>query len=279
MTTWQREVEAALGSRVVDATSVSGGDINDAYRVALADERVVFVKHGASAPPDLFAAEAHGLAYLRDAHAIAVPDTLAVGATWLALAWLDLRASPPPAALGRALAALHRATPPSFGLDRDNYLATIPQLNAPAPDAPTFYVERRLRPLARRAAALGRAPALDAALDRLLARGDRFGPPEPPARLHGDLWWGNVAALAGSGEPVVFDPAVYGGPREIDLAMLALFGGLPAALVDAYSELYPLAPDFRDRIPLYQLYPLLAHAVLFGGGYGARAAAILTSLG
>ncbi len=119
-------------------------------------------------------------------------------------------------------------------------------------------------------------PDVSAQLDALLARPDRFGPPEPPARLHGDLWWGNV--VAADGAPALIDPAVYGGHREVDLAMLALFGSLPEALVRAYDEVHPLAPGWRERRPLWQLYPLAAHAVLFGGGYGAQVARALDAL-
>jgi fructosamine-3-kinase len=150
----------------------------------------------------------------------------------------------------------------SFGLDAPNYLATLRQDNTAEPDWPTFYVERRLRPLCRQAGL-----RVDAELDRL--RGlDVFGPPEPPSRLHGDLWWGNVSSVGAT--PVIFDPAVYGGHREVDLAMLALFGSVPDALVAAYDEVYPLAGGWRDRVALYQLYPLAAHACLFGGGYAAQ---------
>jgi len=161
-------------------------------------------------------------------------------------------------------------SPASFGLDAPNYLATLPQDNTPEPDWPTFYVERRLRPLCTRAQ-LG----VDRALDRLRTL-DVFGPPEPPARLHGDLWWGNVAAT--DSEPVIIDPAVYGGHREIDLAMLALFGGLPDRFVDAYDETWPLASGWRERISVHQLYPLAAHACLFGGGYGSQVTTILRRL-
>jgi fructosamine-3-kinase len=120
-------------------------------------------------------------------------------------------------------------------------------------------------------------PDVDRALDALLARRDRFGPDEPPARLHGDLWWGNVLAVGGA--PAIIDPAVYGGHREVDLAMLALFGGVSPALVAAYEAVTPLAAGWRDRVALWQLYPLAAHAVLFGGGYGAQVARSLQRLG
>ena len=254
-------IAKALGSDIARVESVSGGDINDAYRVELVDKRVVFVKSHTRAPAGMFAAEARGLEWLRDGP-LRLPRVLAVADAWLALEWLDLAGRPDAAALGRGLAALHRMSPSTFGLDAPNYLATLPQDNTSEPDWPTFYVERRLRPLCRRAKL-----ALDRELD-VLREADVFGPPEPPARLHGDLWWGNVAAT--DREPVIMDPAVYGGHREIDLAMLALFGGLPDRLVDAYAEVWPLADGWRDRIPLYQLYPLAAHACLFGGGYGAQ---------
>ncbi len=283
------DIARALGSDVVDATGVSGGDINDAYRVTLADRRVVFVKCNAHAPSGMFASEARGLAWLGEAARAAgdrlsgyrtpemgsdpisplrVPGVLALGGDWLALEWLELTGRPSNAALGRGLARLHANGAPTFGLDHGNYLATLPQDNTPEPDWPTFYIERRLRPLCTRAH-LG----VDAELDQLRARPDRFGPAEPPSRLHGDLWWGNVSACAGA--PVVFDPAVYGGHREVDLAMLALFGGLPDGLVAAYAEIHPLEPDWRQRIALHQLYPLAAHACLFGGGYGAQVKATL----
>ena len=260
----RREIGAVLGSDITRVDSISGGDINDAYRVDLADGRRAFIKAHDDAPAGMFAAEADGLAWLREANApLRIPRVLAAGDDWLALEWLELAGRPDPSALGRGLAQLHRASPGRFGLDAPSFLATLPQDNTAEADWPTFYVERRLRPLCRRAQ-LG----VDRQLDQLRANVDAFGPTEPPARLHGDLWWGNVAAC--DGEPVIIDPAVYGGHREIDLAMLALFGGLPDRVVAAYDEVWPLADGWRDRIALHQLYPLAAHACLFGGGYGAQ---------
>jgi len=260
----RREIAAALGSDVRDMRPVAGGDINEAFRVELADRRTIFLKAQAQMLPGLFEAEAAGLDWLR-AGPLRVPRVLAHGAHWLALEWLELEGRPDPAALGRGLAQLHALGAPAFGLDRPSYLATLGQDNTAEADWPAFYVERRLRPLCTRAR-LG----LDRELDRLRERSALFGPAEPPARLHGDLWWGNVAACAGA--PMILDPAVYGGHREIDLAMLALFGGLPERLVAAYAEVAPLADGWRERIALHQLYPLAAHACLFGGGYGAQVA-------
>ncbi|HET7503375.1 MAG TPA: fructosamine kinase family protein [Kofleriaceae bacterium] len=281
--TWTGELSTILGARVVSIESVAGGDINDASRVRLADGRSVFIKSHEAPPEGMFAAEAVGLDWLR-AGPLRVPRVLAIGHDWLALEWLDLAGatrgksgrSSFGVALGRGLAALHRLGADGFGFSSDNFLATLPQANAPAPDWPTFYLERRLRPLAELGIAQGRMPDIRRGLDVLVARPDRFGPPEPPARLHGDLWWGNVRAAGG--QPVIIDPAVYGGHREIDLAMLALFGELPDDLVDAYREVWPLADGWRDRLRLHQLYPLAAHAVLFGGRYGDQVARTLDAL-
>jgi fructosamine-3-kinase len=282
---WKSELAEAVGARVAAAEPVVGGDINYAYRVRLDDKRVVFVKTHAQPPPDMFRAEAMGLDWLRagrpasqasleaiDMRALRVPEVVAAGDHFLALEWLETgaRGGDFDAALGRGLAVLHARGAPSFGLAGASYLGTLPQDNTPELDGPTFWIERRVRPLCDRARSRGAMPDIGARLDALLAKRDRFGPVEPPARLHGDLWWGNVIAVGPGGQPAIVDPAVYGGHREVDLAMLALFGGMSVTLLDAYSEVAPLADGWRDRVALWQLYPLAAHAVLFGGGYGAQ---------
>lgn len=274
---WQPALAAAIGARVVHAEPVTGGDINEAYRVRLDDGRVVFVKTHAQVPPDLFAAEARALDWLRPGP-LRVPGVVAVGPTFLALEWLDVARKGPgfEAAFGRGLALLHQLGAPGYGLDHATYLATLPQPAVAEPHLPTFWVEHRLRPVCARAHTAGHLPDVSGKLDALRARADRFGPAEPAARLHGDLWWGNVIAVAGA--PALVDPASYGGPREVDLAMLALFGEVSSALVDAYSEVWPLAPDWRTRIPLWQLYPLAVHATLFGGSYGAQVTRALDGL-
>jgi fructosamine-3-kinase len=225
----------------------------------------------------MFVAEARGLDWLRGT--LRVPAVIAVGDEYLALEWLEVepRDGSFDVALGRGLAELHARGAPSFGLAFPSYLATLPQDNTPSDDGPTFWIEQRVRPVCERARVLGHMPDVRARLDAVLARRDRFGPDESPARLHGDLWWGNVLAVAGA--PAIVDPAVYGGHREGDLAMLALFGGVSAALVAAYQEVAPLAPGWRERVALWQLYPLAVHAVLFGGGYGAQVATTLARLG
>ncbi|MGE0548342.1 MAG: fructosamine kinase family protein [Kofleriaceae bacterium] len=282
---WSAELAACVGSQVARAEPVAGGDINDGFRVWLVGRaHTLFVKTHSSPFPGMFHAEAAGLDWLR-AGPLRVPAVVAVATSWIALEWLELGAADQsPELLGRGLAGLHRlgqgptsrptrAIPSehAYGLDHDNVLATLPQHNTPTGDVVELWIERRLRPLCARAG-LG----VDRELDALGRARDRFGPIEPPARLHGDLWWGNVATCAG--EPVVFDPAVYAGPREVDLAMLALFGSIPDRLIGAYNEVWPLDREWRDRVGLWQLYPLAVHAALFGGGYGERVRRTLRSL-
>ena len=269
----EEAVAAALGAAVVRAQPIGGGSINDAFACELGDGRRVFVKSNRAPDPRMFPCEARGLAWLAEADALRVPRVLAVSADFLALEHLEPgRAADYEARLGRGLAALHRHGAPRFGHDEDNFLATLEQDNTPSDDWPSFYAERRLAPLVRRAIDDGHAPVAWAAdLDRLAARMPELaGPPEPPARLHGDLWSGNLHADP-AGAPVLIDPAIYGGHREIDLAMLRLFGGPGARFAAAYDEVYPRAPGHEERVLLYQLYPLLAHVCLFGGGYVGQA--------
>lgn len=251
--------------------------------MTLADGRELFVKHRAGgAAPGMYAAEAAGLAWLAEAGALRTPAVAAVGderpPRFLALELIP-RGRPAPGhdeALGRGLAALHRAGAPAFGLAADNFIGPLPQPNAPAGDWPGFYGGRRLEPMARAAVEAGSlGGGFLAGLERLRARlPDLCGPAEPPARLHGDLWGGNAMTDA-DGRPVLIDPAAYGGHREVDLAMMRLFGGFGAGTFAAYAEAHPLAEGHEDRVELYQLYPVLVHVVLFGGGYARSAERIL----
>lgn len=263
------EVAHAAGSSVITTRTVPGGDICQALRIDLLDMRSLFVKHRAAAPPGMFRSEAAGLDWLADAEAVRIPGVVAVGDEWLALEWVE-RGTPGEGtdeALGRGLARMHRAGADTFGAPWPGFIGTVAVPNDPRPDWPTFLAECRLLPLAR-AAHLERDD--QALLDRVLARlPDLVGPPEPPARLHGDLWSGNRMTDS-SGAPVLVDPASYGGHREVDLAMMLMFGGFSARVFDAYAEEYRLEPDWRERVELNQLIPLLVHAALFGGSYRSR---------
>ena len=270
-----RRAEELLGAAVVATAPVAGGDISTATRLRLNNGTTALMKTHAHAPDDFFLAEAHGLRWLAEAGGVQVPEVLAVDHECLILAWVEpgKNTSDSAAEFGRALATTHAAGAPTYGLDHDGYIGKLPLPNRPADTWAEFYAVRRLLPylkLARDRGAVtdGQAAGIEAVVRRLPG----LVPDEPPARLHGDLWNGNV--LWGfDGRVRVVDPAAHGGHRETDLAMLTLFGlpHLPRVL-DAYAEVSPLAPGWQDRQALHQLFPLLVHACLFGGGYGARAA-------
>lgn len=279
-------VEAAVGARIATTRPVSGGDINRAFAVALDDGRRLFVKSNGRAPAGMFAAEARGLAWLGEAGALRVPGVVASGQAFLAL---ELVVAAAPARdfderLGRGLASLHRFGAPRFGLDHDNYIGSLPQDNAAVAGAwSAFYRERRLEAQLRMAVDGRVASArMRRGFDRLFAAFDEdttalLGPAEPPARLHGDLWGGNLLCDE-TGAPCLCDPAVYGGHREIDLAMMRLFGGFGPRVFAAYAEAFPLAPGHEARVDVYQLYPLMVHVNLFGGSYVGQVESLLDRL-
>ena len=206
--------------------------------------------------------EAAGLRWLAAAGA-RVPEIVEESPTRLVLCRIDpgRLGADGEAELGRMLATVHRAGAPRFGSLPAPGPLFVGRCEVPSPEADdwnAYYMEHRLMPLAARAG-----------LSREVERVHVDAPTEPPARLHGDLWTGNVLADC-AGRPWLIDPAAYGGHREVDLAMLALFGTVPARTLAAYEEVAPLADGWRDRVELWQLFPLLVHAVLFGGGYVAQ---------
>ncbi len=278
---WRDELERALGGRVLRAEPVSGGDINEAFGVSLSDGRRVFVKAHRAAPDGMFEAEARGLAWLAEARALRTPRVLAVGDDFLALEFLESRAAAPDfdERLGQGLAALHRASAPSFGLDHDNFIGSLPQSNRRHGTWADFFREQRLAAQLELARKKRRASAaMERGFERLFGKlGELVGPSEPPARLHGDLWGGNLH-VGPEGEPCLIDPAVYGGHREIDLSMMRLFGGFSARVFSAYAEAFPLAPGHAERVQLYQLYPLMVHVNLFGGSYVSSVERALVAL-
>jgi len=221
-----------------------------------------FVKTGSAARADAFAAEADGLQALGRA-GLRVPKVVSHGVdgdeAFIVLEYLELQSKGDFAALGRMLAAAHRHTGPRFGWHRDNYIGSTPQQNGWCDDWGTFWRDRRLRPQLE----LARKNGFDLEEKNLLEL--LAGHQPPPCLLHGDLWRGN-AGFTPSG-PVVFDPAVYYGDREADLAMTELFGGFPREFYGAYNDALPLPREYETRKHLYNLYHLLNHLNLFGGGY------------
>jgi fructosamine-3-kinase len=259
-------------------TPVPGGSICQASRLTLDDGNSVFTKSlpdGTARPEGFFEAEAAGLAWLREAGAVPVPEVVAALPDLLALEWIDAGAPTEAAAeeLGGRLAVLHRAGAPAFGAGWRGYLGSLPMDNDPSDGPwPDWFAGTRLEPLLRLSADAGALDPADVAeVEGLLAAiGDLAGPAgaEPPARLHGDLWPGNVLWSAG-GSAYLIDPAAHGGHRETDLANLALFGGAPHLnrILDGYQDVWPLADGWRRRVPLHQLHLLLAHTTMFGRAY------------
>jgi len=269
---------AALGVAITSDQPVGGGDICRASRATLADGRTIFIKTRPGAPADFFRTEADGLRQLAAATArggAPVPEVLAVTDDALALEWIEPGRPTPAAAeeFGRALAATHQCTPAHFGGAGEGYLGSLRLPNHPADTWVELYRDQRVGPALREAVhrdAISPRDALDVA--QVLEHLEKLqGTEEPPALLHGDLWAGNVHWSA-AGPVHLIDPAVHGGHRETDLAMLALFGAphLDRVLA-AYDDAFPLVDGWPGRVALHQLHPVVVHAALFGGGYGPRA--------
>lgn len=277
---------AALGREVAakPESAVHGGSINECLRWQTA-RGPIFVKRAPVARLGLFEAEAEGIALLRQAGSLRVPEILSVGSTgdeaFLALEWLDL-VEPDAASeerFGEALAWQHRIRGPDYGLERDNFIGATPQPNRPMDDWVTFWRERRLLYQLDLAARNGHAGRLQDRGRRLAELMDMFFASYRPAvsLLHGDLWSGNRGALA-DGTPVVFDPAVYYGDREADIAMTCLFHGFGPRFYSAYAATWPLDQAAGTRRGLYNLYHVLNHLNLFGGSYRQKAEGLIDRL-
>lgn len=288
------DVYAAIRERLAQALhcavepkprrTVQGGCINESFRWE-SEAGPLFVKLAPAAQRPMLEAESEGLAELSRAGAVRVPRVRAVGAVegtaFLALEWIDL-AGPASAAgerLGEQLARLHRTVADRFGWHRDNTIGSTPQINTPCESWPVFFRDRRLRYQLDLAARNGYGGRLQERGAELLEHLDEwFEDHEPqPSLLHGDLWSGN-AAVDTSGMPVIFEPAVYYGDREADLAMTRLFGGFGAAFYSAYESAWPLPRTARRRVDLYNLYHILNHLNLFGGAYESQSEAMIERL-
>jgi len=277
---------SALGQPVKSARRLGGGDINEAWALELADGSRAFVKSRSDATADEYGAEAAGLEWLAEPRGLPVPEVLAVldepEARGLVLAWIEpgRLSADGEEELGRGLAAVHGAGADAFdalppGSPRRALRfggVELPLGSVPAGSPWSTHYAARLELLAGVALERDRVDSRCAdALTRVVERiAELAGPEEAPARVHGDLWSGNVQAGA-DGRPWLIDPAAHGAHRELDLAMLDLFGRVSARTLAAYEEVRPLATGRQERVGLWQLQPLLVHAILFGGSYGAAA--------
>ncbi len=275
------EEEAELSIR--SATRLSGGDINSAAKISTNSE-VLFLKWNRPDLADMFVKEARGLKLLREAGSgLRVPHVIACGGGeksvpgYLLLEYIepqrgDRNAS---AAFGRRLARLHACNEDHFGLSFDNYIGRLPQSNRMAESWSEFFPDSRIEPQLKMAIDQGRIDSsIQTHWDRLAGRLEEIFPECRPSLIHGDLWGGNYFFDADN-RAVLIDPAVYYGHPEMELSFTRMFGGFSDAFYDAYAGETRIEPGFSDRIPIYNLYPLLVHVNLFGGHYSRQAESLL----
>lgn len=277
-------ISAATGEvfTVESSQAVGGGCINQAYRLA-GDGGDYFVKLNDAGALDMFEAEAEGLAEMADANAIRVPRPVTTGvsggSSFIVMEYLDLGGRPDPARAGEQLAAMHQCRSDRFGWHRDNTIGSTPQINTREDDWIVFWRQHRLGFQLELAARRGIGRRAEGRGERLLTSFDPlFSDYRPePSLLHGDLWGGNAGA-DGHGNPVIFDPATYYGDRETDIAMTELFGGFGSGFRQGYDSIWPLDRGYGVRKTFYNLYHILNHYNLFGGGYGSQAEGMIDRL-
>ena len=281
----EQNISASIGKsfQLKKQSGIAGGDINQAYRISgiIDDDDVVtsfFIKLNQKSLLDMFVAEAAGLQEIERAQAILVPKVICSGVeenqSYLVLENLSFAGGHSHSAeqLGRQLAAMHKQTAPQFGWSRDNTIGSIKQINNWTGNWVDFWCDHRLGFQLNLAKQNGVGRSLYIKGEKLISEVENFFIDYQPeaSLLHGDLWSGNYAYLK-SGDPVIFDPAVYYGDREADIAMTELFGGFPAEFYTAYNEVWSLDKGYKQRKMLYNLYHILNHYNLFGGGYAMQA--------
>lgn len=290
MTSWQTisdHIAESTGKpfRLRKRQDVGGGCINTAHRIEADDGRRLFIKLNQARLLPMFEAEAEGLQAMLDTKTLLIPTPVCHGTAgsqaYLVMEHLDIGPGNAQTAttLGRQLAAMHRAQQPHFGWHRDNTIGSTPQPNSPSNDWIGFWRDQRLGFQLELAAGKGYQGRLQRQGARLMAQLDQLldGHRPTPSLLHGDLWSGNYGSIA-DGRPVIFDPACYYGDREADLAMTELFGGFPTDFYQAYRQAWPLDQGYPRRRTLYNLYHILNHLNLFGGGYGTQAERMIDAL-
>jgi fructosamine-3-kinase len=281
----QRKLEELKGSKIVDAVSLSGGCISNAYRITFADKGVYLLKLNEHDQGDMFIKEGHGLQELKKPGAIRVPEVVACDSDFILLEFINSAAKKKNffEEFGRRFALLHKHTSNEFGFYENNYIGSTPQLNLP--DNKTrnnwvsFYFTNRLLFQFRLLEKNGYADSairdafgkLEKKIDLIITESD-----SPPSLLHGDLWSGNYMSDE-NGDACLIDPAVYYGHREADLAMTKLFGGFPSAFYNSYNEDFPLPDGWQERENIYMLCHVMNHLNLFGGGYYSHTLSLIRS--
>lgn len=266
---------------ITELRPLSGGDINEVFQLKTNVGNFCIKKNSRSLYPHMFSKEARGLEELREKTLFSIPEVLGttndMDAHYLIVSFIETgpKSSSFWEKFGHYLAAMHHVSKPKFGWIENNYIGTLHQSNTQHDRWSEFYAHERILPQLK---AAFDSSKIDRNIlyqgEQLCLRLDSLFPEEPPALLHGDLWSGNYMTDS-AGLPALIDPAVYYGHREMDLGMMLLFGGFPEPVFHHYQDVYPLSPQWRERIPLTQLYPLLVHVNLFGGSYMKRVVPIL----
>lgn len=279
----QSHLQKALGKEFKSVQRVSGGSINQAAKITLSDGKDCFLKWNRSADPNMFVVEEKGLELLKSADTeLRVPEVLVTGKTnngigYLAQEYIEEGQSGTNSAevFGKNLAALHKHHKEQYGLDHDNYIGKLPQSNSWHDNWIDFFVDERMKPQLKMATDAGKLNSSTVKhFESMYQKLPDIFPDEPASLLHGDLWGGNYF-YDDSGNATIYDPAVYYGHREIELAFTHLFGGFSGRFYSAYEEAYPLESGFSQRKDIYNLYPLLVHTNLFGGSYGRQVTSIV----
>jgi fructosamine-3-kinase len=274
-----REIIGQSGT-IRDFAAAGGGSINDAYQFSFGDEKYFLKLNSAKEFPGMMQAEAKGLEILSKSEALKIPAVIlqseADGKQFLVLEYLERKSADAVYyyEAGRKLTALHRNSHEKFGLDHDNYMGSIPQQNKQYGNWNDFFIEQRLEPLLKQSIDARSLPsAIHKNFETLYKKLDGILPKEKPALLHGDLWSGNI--MNTSRGPCIYDPAVYYGHREVDISMTKLFGGFDADFYKGYNDEFPLEKEWESRTDIFNLYPLLVHVLLFGGGYAGDVSKIM----
>ena len=273
-----QKIAETEGFSLTGASPLSGGSINKVYRLDTSEGKKVLKVNTAGKFPGMFQAEEEGLRELRKSKTVDVPKVFSRGEiAGTAYLLMEYKAEAPQkpdfwSRLAADLAALHKTTQPKFGFHGPNYIGSLPQYNHHHDSAADFYIQERLEPQFRMALDAGYAFH---GLEKIFQVFTEMIPKEAPALVHGDLWSGNYISNE-QGLPCLIDPAVSYGPREMDLAMMKLFGGFPEEVFDQYDSLFPVEPGFKDRIEMWQLYYLLVHLNIFGSSYLGQVKNILT---